>query len=508
MYNLISKCYLGNYQMNNRKKMNKARRTQKYIIVLPCIITAILLLQIIFNFIIGVISVRNGQNQSYNSSSGLMLSIIGIAVTVWVGLNLYNVYSRQELQELLEQAERASSIICKVYTETLISKFRLSSKDGTARFYAEALSSIDPLPERILEQMIDVEDIYLLAYEHYRQATKSDYYKDGILRVNSLLNFIQNDKNDIKLTKTQAQFLQGYLSLRMADLTHFMLQYPPTQDVATDLNLYKKCIKGYRDGVYILFGIRDVPSLRKIDVNRYSAADQACISFVYNSIGALQLHYRTITESRTITIDKLSPIDALNIALAFSDLLPPIQLAIFERNLGVAYEHNDQMELAFNHYAKSYELDKKNGKTAHCIGSWYYKQIMRYHPEVVNALESGKIPKVDKKVLSEVHSYLRKSCYWYDVEKATNCGVQDKNAPRMLILLSHLDNSSENTCAVNSAMREKQFYDEVHLAAQKNVKRLMDAPFNKLTTTRAKHSHFHRKRTKQGHCSINEKVSK
>ena len=453
--------------MKKRKKTSRVKNKQNGILVLPCIIAGILLLQIIFNFIVSIISTLNGQKPTNDAGLGLLLSIIGIAVTVWVGLNLYNIYSKQDLQKLLEQAERASSIVSKMYTETLISKFRLSSKDGTARFYASELSGLDPLPEKILEQLLDIEDIYLLAYEHYREATRSTFYEEGILRINGLCNNIQINLKNSELTKAQIQFLQGYSSLRRADFTHFLIQYPPTQELATDINLYEKCIKNYRDGIYILFGIRDVPTVKKID--RYSTADQTCISFVYNSIGAIQLHYRIITGEKTTTIGELNPIEAVTIALAFGNPLPPMQLAIFERNLGAAYEHNGQMEDAFFHYAKSYELDKRNWKTAHCIGSWYYKQAKIKHPEIVNAQKTSCFPRIENEKREEVYNDLKKACHWFEVEKATNCGIQDREVPYILSLLAFLDNSSENIAAAEQAVFEQKMHTDLGAAAQKKT---------------------------------------
>ena len=55
-----------------------------------------------------------------------VLSLIGMAIAVWIGLNIYNIFSQKELDELLEKSEHAGKIIERVYTEVLISKLRLS----------------------------------------------------------------------------------------------------------------------------------------------------------------------------------------------------------------------------------------------------------------------------------------------------------------------------------------------------------------------------------------------
>ena len=58
----------------------------------------------------------------------------------------------------MDKAEHATKITERIYTEVLLSKFRMSPADRTVSYLASRLETIDLLPAEILENLIAVED--------------------------------------------------------------------------------------------------------------------------------------------------------------------------------------------------------------------------------------------------------------------------------------------------------------------------------------------------------------
>lgn len=157
-------------------KRKRRKRGSKKALLATLILSIVMCLAVVvgltinfvrMDYILGRVSpMQVAEVNTYNNIS-LMISMLGVAVSVWVGLNIYNALSKEELNELLEQAERASAIVEDVYTEVLISKLRLLPADRIENYLAGRLSNMERLPCDILKQMIFLEDKFNYAYAMY-----------------------------------------------------------------------------------------------------------------------------------------------------------------------------------------------------------------------------------------------------------------------------------------------------------------------------------------------------
>ena len=115
-----------------RKKIRTTKKIMLATFVLPIILCTIIILGFCGDFL------RFSSAQAitdtpekviikniYNHES-LTLSLIGIAISVWIGLNIYNVLSKEELLTLLDSAQKAAEVTERVYTEMIKSKFRMT----------------------------------------------------------------------------------------------------------------------------------------------------------------------------------------------------------------------------------------------------------------------------------------------------------------------------------------------------------------------------------------------
>ena len=112
--------------MGKRHGKRISRKIMIVTLCIPMLLCAVIILDLVFDFIKFAIMDDNAGElsiailENINRSHSLTLSLIGIAISVWIGLNLYNVLSKEELRSLLKQAEHAAEITQRVYTEVLI----------------------------------------------------------------------------------------------------------------------------------------------------------------------------------------------------------------------------------------------------------------------------------------------------------------------------------------------------------------------------------------------------
>ena len=218
--------------MRGRRRRRWSKNALLVTLILLASMCLMIILALIFNFMrmdgtrkIMVASQAAAVN-TYESIS-LMVTMLGVAVSVWVGLNIYNALSKEELNELLEQAERASEIVEDVYTEVLISKLRINPTERMENYLAGRLVTMKRLPYDILEQMILLEDKSIYAYDMYKVGRSPKYTKEekGALGV-----IKEKRKEQSALSKEQRKFLDGYIALREGDFAFFDDQYKSAKE--------------------------------------------------------------------------------------------------------------------------------------------------------------------------------------------------------------------------------------------------------------------------------------
>lgn len=410
------------------RKRYRKRRSLKFLLaalILPILMCLAIVVALVVGFLQmsgaqdGVSSAQAATVSTYESIS-LMIAMLGIAVSVWVGLNIYNVLSREELNELLEQAERASTIVEDVYTEVLISKFRLLPADRTENYLAGRLADMERLPSDILKLMIALEDKFNYAYAMYAAGASTKYSGDEIEELEEVKEKCERNG---ALSKSQEKFLAGYIALRKADFTFYWVQYGKEVKESDKIRKGKNILGWYNEALKNFFRVKDLSTLHWTEDCPTEEAQG--IALMANNICAAYL-----VILKTSDPDELEEaVTAGKVATSFSGAVQPRIRAVFERNLGAALERlgkkepGKYMDEALYHYYKSYNFDQKNWKICYCIGSWYRKIFSKkYGPE-------GKFPDGDGTNLEledderdDAIDLLTRAAYWHWLEQGNNGG--------------------------------------------------------------------------------------
>lgn len=228
--------------MKNRKKKTKNTGFYICIFLIPLIIALIVFAQVVIS----------GVSESAVSNDGLTLEIVGIAISVWVGLNIYNVIVREDVNSLIEDAQEANMLAERLTTESFISKLRTSYSEDTVVYISSRVRELDPLPSDLVTEFLEIEDMLNLAYKRYTGGQRTLLFDEQSARLASLLERYERDYKR-NLRSDQRNFVSGYLRLRYSDFKYFALgamekkgTFKERCDLAREAeDGYKECLKQF-----------------------------------------------------------------------------------------------------------------------------------------------------------------------------------------------------------------------------------------------------------------------
>lgn len=477
----------GAIQMKRKNKKQLSRQMLMIALIIPILLCTVIILGIISNLFFHLAISKSGDGQTtvieaiYNDQS-LVLSLIGIAISVWIGLNIYNVLSREELKHLLEQAERASEITERVYTEALKSKFRVSFSDRTASYFVTQLDSIDRLSDVVLEKMLELEDLFNFSYNLYCENLSTQFNETGVEKAEALIEYAEKQRQKGFLSKEQLTFLLGYCSLREGDFLYFRIQYDKSIKGDELERFVKKAVELYKKSLYNLFRIRDLRHCDNPEI--YKPEERITLAILANNIGSVYLLKPQILDKLDET--QLNEIIAAEkVAVLFSNEISDLVRSVYVRNLGVAYERKGEWDYAFKQYCEAFRLNRKSWKTAHCIGSWYGKRVTRMYP-TFPLLPSGKeadsgkmdayyknlenyIARLKKADKEKISAYLLESVYWYEIKAANKDRLVDERVVVLYKQLRYLTQNERGKEAENVKYRTKEKESEEKMEYQQKV---------------------------------------
>lgn len=410
---------------------------------IPAFLSGAIILNLIFNFARYITSdtatdTANAIAENAYGSGNMVLSIIAIAVTVWIGLNIYNVLSKEELHDLLDEAEQASNMIGKTYTEILIAKLRAYNSDNTANYFAVKLEEIDVLPIQIIKKLIEIEDLANFAYAQYGKHLSTGYNAIGVNKCHDLQAEITGCHQENQITREQYALVSGYLGSRCGDFLYF------DASCASEIKNNKdkqreyatETIKQYRNAILHLFKLRDF----HLSMEPYCyelVEERMLIAIMANNVGTTKLLFLQPLDVNTYQ----QIINEEAVSVKFSKDLAPTTRAMIHRNLGCAYEGIQEMDKALEQYCISFELNPANAATAYCIGSWYGKQVNHRMGIMVKLaedsayMESTECKDIVSQILPhekcELIQTLNKAIYWYRLNQTLSYG----NAHKWLLVL-------------------------------------------------------------------------
>ena len=225
------------------------------------------------------------------SSEGQLLSIVGIAISVWVGLNIYNVIVREDVSRLIDDAKEADMLADRLLTDTLISKFRTSFSEDTVLFLSSILGDMDPLPGYLVKDFLGIEDLINFACIRFGQSQQTSLFKDGVKKTEALLARYYAEDEKV-LRSDQRKLASSYLNLRLSDFKFWVLQeMGKTGTFKERCDMAREIEEGYKKSLAILLNISfpigkdQIEGLKK----RFTAYQRCMLAVVSNSIGATSI---------------------------------------------------------------------------------------------------------------------------------------------------------------------------------------------------------------------------
>lgn len=427
-----------------RKRRRSTRIVMGITIAIPIFLCVAVVLGLCFDYFkftqaINQATIPKDDLGNFFTAQSVTLALVGIAISVWIGLNIYNALAKEELKSLLNQAETASAVIEKVYAEVLKSKFRMSGFNTENGYFLNRFEKIDVLPIEILVKMIQVEDLFELAYRLYGSDYSGVYNKDGISASNELREIIEFKYANLEIDRKQYKFLMGYLELRIGDFLYFDAKH--TSDLTHRGEIALEAIKHYKKSLENLFNISNYDSFE--NPKNVNQEERQCIAYLANDIGSAYLQFVLPTSVHLKEVEDVIKLE--NIAFSYSEYMAPNVREVFARNLGAAYEKDEKIDTALSYYAKAHSLNPSNWKSAHCIGACYRNMVKKKYPRLFESsfLNHPEEERFSPEEIEEITNILNKSCYWFRIKQLQNNGEIDKNLETINQILFNLTKKEE-----------------------------------------------------------------
>lgn len=460
---------------------------------------------IVFGFLISIFRTYNSESTPNDATT---LSLIGMAISVWIGLNIYNAISKEDLlalkenlrvlkenllpleedllplkeelqltknelqnlkEELQLQLNTAQSTTKKateqMYTEILKSKFRMSSSNTASKYFAMQLGRVDPFPAEIYEIILELEDLFQISYRLYGEHISSKDNPIGARLAEQLAKMAIELEHSGTLNSEQCSFLMGYANWRWGDFLYYQARYNTPVGSSESKHFAECAIAHYKDVMGFLFSIKDINGFYQHIYSNPENKDTLC--YLANDIAATYIDI-----IRDLSENQLSEaIDAEIFAVKYSEGIPNRVRERFFRNLGCAYEKRDDDQKALEHYKKAYQTYSGNYLCAHCIGSLYRKLALRYiysdltlqelAEKELTDVSKAEIDKVDSRDQPDLKQKLQKAIYWYTIKQTNNHGKAESRLVELNYFMYKLTNDSTYWCRKDEAKEHEDFTNEI-----------------------------------------------
>lgn len=378
----------------------KNKSNLKYVIIIGTLLVDL----VIISFMLYGIVLLNQSNNIENLklfSFDFAVSVIGIAVTTWLGLNIYNVIEKNELKELERELNKSKKQldqkIIEVYNKSdsfsqeinQISKDQIEIKNNLFQQRIELLknsfnvkntwfklfySFCENEKKELFETygfFIRIEQLYNEVYRLNEQGESNDihyYCEEGLRLISTAKSMINHDLE-------RNNWFIAYLPIRESDFYYFSgLQYK--REGALD-----------RFKTNINFELRILLNIdAKIQDKIITIKDPICLAKHYNTIAISCIYLMNLNDSDSKDNERMAfeyskkSIDT-NYANAKST-----------RNYGTLLERKGQFQEAREKYLEALKKDRFDYNSYYCLGSLEIKLIKN---SLINE-ENGKyIFKVD-----------------------------------------------------------------------------------------------------------------
>lgn len=298
------------------------------------------------------ISIEGIANQLYNmleedksTSFELIIGIIGVAVSVWIGLSIYNSIEKKDVEDAIDNIDSTLKEIEKkhriLYLTTMLNN---RAEDSHTQYYLDSIQrKLPSLSVETINTLIEMETL-LSTYDGNFSSSENDVAKDKL------------DKVRAKYALLKQELFQGGGDKTLLSYYHFKLGGVCCR-IAD--NLYRNNEKKSLSKRYFCDAIKEYEEAGRLDPILLS---------VDNGIGFSYLRLSQLYNNNQELCEKA--IQYLELACETN---PLFQKAI--RNLGVAYEVCNKLDKAIEQYKKAEKLFPDSYLVHSCLASAYLKKV-------------------------------------------------------------------------------------------------------------------------------------
>lgn len=170
-----------------------------------------------------------------------ILSTISIAVSVWIGLNIYNVYKKEDIEKLLEQVEKSTE---KMVYEGEKRKFLWSLEKGEymyeiCRYMCDQFETLEYIPMDVMKELTFFEKRIYWIYNAYENRRKKECISQAIKALEDVPQLRR--RLDI-LEQPEYSVVSSYLNIRESDLLFYkniVSSSPNKEEYLKSIEIYK-----------------------------------------------------------------------------------------------------------------------------------------------------------------------------------------------------------------------------------------------------------------------------
>ncbi|MCL2078534.1 MAG: hypothetical protein FWH17_01680 [Oscillospiraceae bacterium] len=223
----------------------------------------------------------------------LLLTIVGIAVSVWLGLNIYNVISREELKDIEERTKSYEEKTKELENQTkeVNKAIVIENLSRTAAYYppsqhiADRIKGISKgfVENKVLAIMSEVEMLFTAVSSFHR---KSDTSNQLLYSIHGIEKCEKMKESFPELPQEASDTIKGYCHLRLGEFYFY-------QGYRRDVKISKDAIEELDTSFRLLFPMKSKKDVLEdyIDAvltnNEYSSPEKKCIAYFCNIIGEL-----------------------------------------------------------------------------------------------------------------------------------------------------------------------------------------------------------------------------
>lgn len=374
---------------NNKKdeKDKKSRRGIAYIVAyfFPIIAATFV---VIIN---AILLYRGSKTDSLESN---LISIFGIAVSVWVGLNIANAIDREKIinmQEKLDtfdgeikEIEEVMLINSDAAKKSLIDYMRGDFELPISRWLAEQIEGMSTQTSELYRAIIDEEQLY----RRIRQMARTQSFTSKNINI---LTDAESEHTKVieRIKKSLAkddnkQILGLMMAIRETEV-HFLIGYK-LKDKNEKLKRFQKSIRVYEDAAdmliignyYISKALGENYNLVQFekDIQGIDEKDIEIIAYILNFIGesySMMTYISGTSKEYKELAKKLCHFTVVAASKCGRER------ETYYRNYGCAIERpvkgatEDDLKMALDQYERAYALDQKESRILHCLTSAYDK---------------------------------------------------------------------------------------------------------------------------------------